>query len=697
MSSLEQLMYLGGVAAEYLDYGGRHHFIDHHSRYRVLEAMGYPVGDEDALAALCFECDAAPWQQWLRPQSILTGDELLTLNFHPEELQSRFQWRITLEDSTEREGEICPARLPEQGNYVIEGVRYSGRGVHLEKLPPGYHRITLICGEKSCSGELIVCPARCYTGEAESDEHTRRWGVACLVYTLRSERNWGVGDFLDLAELVDVAASHGADMIALNPLHATCCQDDNGISPYSPSDRRFYNPIYLAPELVPYYRDEPLDEYSQLSTLLPSLREAEYIDYHKVAELKYRVYAHLYRRFRDNKKDRLGYDRQFRSFVALQGAMLAQFCHYEASNNPFGGDESDNPEFFAWLQWQCVEQLDHCQNFALAAGMAIGLVGDIAVGAVHTGNEVLSNTGIYRLEASIGAPPDPFAAEGQNWNLPVMNPLAMRATGFAHFTQLLRSNMRHCGAVRIDHVMSLMRLWWCLPAQHGAAQSGAYVYYPFRELMSLLKLESHRNRCQVIGEDLGVVPEEFRVEMSHSGLLGNTVFYFDKHHNNRFKHPGELREQVALMITNHDVPTLADWWQSSDIERRQSLGIMSGDEANHQLHNIRPVEKHSLLELLQEQSLLPDTWQVDELNRKFDLDLCAAIHRLCSRSVSRWVFLQLEDLQLMSEPVNIPGTHTEYRNWRRRQSLRVKEIFETPGICELVAGIKQERAVSYGV
>lgn len=690
-------MYLGGVAAEYLDYGGHHHFIDHHSRCRALEAMGYPVADEEALAALCFEFDAAPWQQWLRPQTILTGEEPLTASFHPEELHGSLHWRITFEDGTEREGEMCPASLPEVGNYVIGDVRYSGRDIRLEKIPPGYHAITITGGEKSCTGELVVCPPRCYTGERESDEHVRRWGVACQLYTLRSDRNWGVGDFLDLAELVDVAASHGADMIALNPLHATCCQDDNGVSPYSPSDRRYYNPIYLAPELIPYYSDEPLDEYSQLLTLLPSLRDAGHIDYHKVAELKYRAYAQLYRRFLEVEKTRPDYSEPFRRFIARQGAALTQFCNYEVSNNPFGGDESDNPEFFAWLQWQCVEQLEHCQNFALAAGMAIGLVGDIAVGAVSTGNEVLSNTSIYRLDASIGAPPDPFAAEGQNWNLPVMNPLAMRATGFAHFIQLLRANMRHYGAVRIDHVMSLMRLWWCLPAQHGAVQTGAYVYYPFKELMSLLKLESHRNHCQVIGEDLGVVPDEFRIEMNRSGLLGNTVFYFDKHHNNRFKHPWELREQVALMITNHDVPTLSDWWQCGDIERRQSLGIMSGDEANYQLHNVRSTEKHSLLELLQQQELLPATWQVDDLDRQFDLDLCAAIHRLCSRSVSRWVFLQLEDLQLMSEPVNIPGTHTEYKNWRRRQNLGVKEIFEAPGVHDLVSGIQQERAGSYGV
>jgi 4-alpha-glucanotransferase len=321
--------------------------------------------------------------------------------------------------------------------------------------------------------------------------------------------------------------------------------------------------------------------------------------------------------------------------------------------------------------------------------MKIGLMRDLAVGAVRGGAEVEGSQALFCDGATIGAPPDPFAQEGQNWNLPALDPIALRRDNYHHFVQLLRANMCHCGALRIDHVMGLLRLWWCLPNVPG----GAYVYYPLEDLLAILRLESHRNQCVVIGEDMGVVPDDLRARMAATAVYSNKVFYFERTPDQHFKQPQDHQVDALLMVTNHDVSTLAGWWNGTDLQLRSDCGLLDKERELPGLLEQRQEEKVRLLSWLQSQQLLPASWvsAMADAGNPFDIILCGAILNANARSRSRMMLFQLDDLQLLEEPVNIPGSYREYPNWRRKQRVETKALFEDPSIKALLASTYQER------
>ena len=321
--------------------------------------------------------------------------------------------------------------------------------------------------------------------------------------------------------------------------------------------------------------------------------------------------------------------------------------------------------------------------------MCICLIRDLAVGGDGGGAEVNLNRDLYCELASIGAPPDPLAPQGQNWGLPPMNPIAMRGNGYRHFITLLRSNMAHCGALRIDHVMALMRLWWC-PRYPGRGV-GAYVHYNVDELFAILRLESTRNQCVVIGEDLGVVPPEVRNYINSSAIFSNTLFYFEKYDGVHFKKPEHYNPKALAMVANHDVPTLAAWWNGADLRLRHRLGLILTEDELHLQLRARSEERVQLLNCLAQQWLLPGPWQGDSESKAFDLLLCAAIFRYCARSASQLVSVQLEDLSLLETPVNIPGTSNEYPNWRRRLPVDAHTLISSEFGSKLLSGFNEER------
>ncbi|NNC55458.1 MAG: 4-alpha-glucanotransferase [Pseudomonadales bacterium] len=357
--------------------------------------------------------------------------------------------------------------------------------------------------------------------------------------------------------------------------------------------------------------------------------------------------------------------------------------------------------FEKFLQWLAQVQLQACQSLALELGMQLGVIGDLAVGATGGGAETEGNPQLFCQSASIGAPPDAFNAGGQNWALPAPLPAAMRASGFVHFIALLQANMQSVGGLRIDHVMGLMRLWWCLEGEPG----GAYVYYPFEQLFALLRLESHRNECCVIGEDMGVVEDVFREAMQQSALLNNRLFYFERDHSGCFIDPATHSVDTLFMTSNHDVPTLAAWWSAEDLSLQQSLGLLAQND-EQTLADAQQVRENDCLHALQwlaANNLLPESWreelaarqngaQSEAQSKPYDSSLCAALHLACARSKSRLFSLQLEDMQLMTEPLNIPGTYLQYPNWRRKQKSGIETLFADSRIRALFAAINQERS-----
>ncbi|MEH6580809.1 MAG: 4-alpha-glucanotransferase [Halioglobus sp.] len=696
MDNLEKLLYLRGVAAEYFDYSGNRVVVSHEVRLKFLEEVGYNVADDQAIQQAIFELDALPWQSWLKSFNTLSlgESEYLEIRVHPDEKSVPFEWQVITETGVVTRGQLIPGELPEVGEYYIDGVRYSAHRKALMGLPMGYHQIVLSSRGRQVQAELVVVPKRCF--EFEGAGADRLWGINCQLYTLRSGRNWGIGDFSDLRELIECCAAAGMDLVGLNPLHAPQLAGADFASPYSPSDRRFLNPLYIDPERVRDFREsEAIGEQLSGSThreKLVALRALPLVDYDGVASLKYAVFEAMFQHFRQHHlqsdTDRAT---DFHRFVRQHGEPLQAFAEHEAAHSGPRIPGAREALFHQYLQWIAQEQLQECQTLALSSGMKIGLMGDLAVGAVRAGAEVESKPALFCARATVGAPPDPFSRDGQNWNLPALDPVALRRDNYGHFIDLLRANMSYCGALRIDHVMGLMRLWWCLPDLAG----GAYVYYPLQDLLAILRLESHRNQCVVIGEDMGVVPDDLRAKMAETAVYSNKVFYFERTQEQQFKHPRDHQVDALLMVTNHDVSTLAGWWDGTDLHLRGDIGLLDIELELPEALRQRQEERISLLNWLQSLQLLPASWaggNVDAVEGKpFDIALCGAILAASARSRSRMMSFQLDDLQLLQEPVNIPGTYREYPNWRRKQRLATEALFGDSQIQALLASTYQER------
>jgi 4-alpha-glucanotransferase len=544
------------------------------------------------------------------------------------------------------------------------------------------------------------------------------WGLSIQLYTLRSERDWGMGDFADLVELIELAAPLGCNVIGLNPLHALFPADPQHCSPYSPSSRLFLNILYVAVDAIPEFATCPAMQglWSQASfqAALTALRATDTVMYEQVAALKLCALRLLYDDFRATQlPTRSQRAQSFRQFVtqgsnslhlhavfdALDAHLRAQYIggwqhwpdEFQAPHSPavqsFIAQHEYEVEFFLYAQWVAFEQLASAQQRARAAGMHIGLYGDLAVGANPSGSEVWSNQSLYVQGAAVGAPPDPLALSGQDWGIPPINPHALREQGFAPFIELLRVNMQSVGALRIDHVMSLFRLWW-VPRGFGAMH-GVYVHYPLDELVARLVEESTRARCLVIGEDLGTVPDEVRRAMAQRRLFHYKVLLFEKHGDGRFKSPREYFQHALATATTHDLPPLRAWWQGDDLALRDRLGLYPSADTAHQLHNERANDRHAMLRALRDAGLWH--WQEHEPLPEFSVALARAIHLYLGESYTALVLVQLEDLIGMTDPVNVPGTHTEHANWQRKIVATTAEIFARNSVQESLRSINSAR------
>lgn len=706
--ALEALLRAHGVAAEYIEFSGNIAHIPLNDRVDVLQFKGVDLFTDAHLDSVKLQeaLEHAAARDWHRPLAVATvlspgGRESVRLVLTEAQTSLRWQWQLRSETGQHWQQEFRPGELRASGDHVLQGVALHARELflapfHTRELAPGYHQLTLHClegAQETLEAALIVAPARCFEPEWALAGQ-RLWGFSVQLYTLRSPRNWGMGDFTDLQSLIGLAAGQGAHFLVLNPLHALNLQYPEHCSPYSPNDRRRLNALYIDPEREPEFAGlAPWLADAATQTLLQDLRGRDAVDYAAVAALKLATLAQMFECF---VTQHLALDspraHAFQAFVSASGEALQAFATLEATRlaGPEFPTAAGDPRFTLYTQWLAELQLEACQRSASAAGMAVGLVRDLAVGGDGGGAEVALNGPLFRVQASIGAPPDPLAPQGQNWGLPPLDPQALQDTGYQHFIDLLQTNMAHCGALRIDHVMALMRLWWC-PRFPGRG-IGAYVHYPVEDLFALLRLESVRNRCLVIGEDLGVVPPEVRAFLNQSSVFSNVLFYFEKYDGFHFKRPEHYNPRALAMVANHDVPTLTAWWNGSDLRLRHSLGLIATSVSLAEQLLWRRAEKQQVLRWLADQWLLPSPWQEGQEDQPFDLVLCAAIFRCSGRSSSQLLSLQLEDLALVESPVNIPGTSSEYPNWRRRLPVDLEALLASESGTTLLAGLKQERS-----
>jgi 4-alpha-glucanotransferase len=556
---------------------------------------------------------------------------------------------------------------------IVAGLKVIAEGTTRDRaiiwpadLPVGTYRLRLTdAASVSDEAPLIVAPPKAYGGDFD-----RCWLLAVQLYGVRSARNWGMGDFTDLEGLIELAGHLGADGVGLNPLHALFDDRPGDCSPYSPNSRLFLNALYIDVEKLPEFQPAA----SGSPDAIARLRASDLVDYVTVAELKWRALRSAFDRFR--RHPRAGRRQDFDKFRAERGALLSRFACFEVLRHKFTGpwwewpepwrqpDESkcaalrEGPdkaeiEFVEFVQWTADRQLAACKDLADSLGMKVGLYLDVAVGVQADGFDAWNEQRAISRHLSVGAPPDALNTAGQNWGLAGFNAAGLEIQSFEPFREMLRASMRHAGAIRLDHVLGLKRLY-LVPHGFGAAE-GVYVQMPFEALLATTAQESVAHRCVVIGEDLGTVPEGFREQMADWGIWSYLVMMFERDDHGSFRGIDHYAANALVTFNTHDLSTYAGWRSFSDLRLKRSLGIDPGesDDARWQaLTKLNDVLCHNGID-------------------NHDL---YAVASFLARTKSRLLTISLEDLLGLIDQPNIPGTVNEHPNWRRRLPLAIDEI-----------------------
>jgi 4-alpha-glucanotransferase len=722
---LDRLARARGIGDAYHNYRGELKHFSAETKAAILAAMGCEVGDDDAVRRELERIENARWASLLPPVAIVRrAPRSVAVNVPADALGAQLAWKVLLADGTRREGAGPAGALQELERHVVAGREWTRRVLAVaEDLPTGRHVLqATLDGHDATECALVVAPARCFEPEA-LHAGERLWGVAVQLYTLRTRDNWGIGDFADLEQVVRHCALHGASFVGLNPLHALFPSNPAHFSPYSPSTRHFLNVLYISVPGVPEFAECAQARADAASVAfreeVDRLRATDTVDYAGVTRLKLpllrKVYAHFvrqhlasatpraeaFRRYRDQRGDALRLHALHDAIAEqLRGADV-EACRgwpawpedlREPSRHgvaEFARRHVDDVQFHAWLQWVADEQLGAVQSLAAELGMPIGLYGDYAVGVNPAGSETWSEQRVYRMQAGVGAPPDPLALKGQDWGIPPQDPEALVAARYEPFRTLIAANMRHFGALRLDHVMSLFRQWW-VPAGFGSTEGG-YVHYPLDDLMSMLALESVQHRCLVVGEDLGTVPDEMRRAMPEYAVYHYKVLLFEKIEGGRFRRPEHFERRAIAAVTTHDLPTLRGYWEGRDLALRDALDLFPGGDIRRQVYADRTHDRAALVEALDGAGLRPRDVAMDG-ESPFSADLARAIQLYLARSSAALVVLQVEDLIGMSDPVNVPGTHDEHPNWQRKVTATIEDIFEAEATAELLEDVQFARS-----
>ncbi|MBI3392190.1 MAG: 4-alpha-glucanotransferase [Nitrospirae bacterium] len=727
---LTRLSRLCGIAPEWHDIWGNRHEVSPETKKALLAAMGVRVGSEAEIADLLREREERPWRRVLPPVLVLregSSPVEIPISLPPLKAGDAFDWVLTLEDDRQETGRFIAEDLPVREEREIGGSTFTRRAFPLPLVPPaGYHafHLTASSGDPDLAGDmrLIAAPSSCFRPGA-LEGTGRVWGPAFQLYGVRSRQNWGIGDFGDLGDAVEFWAKQGAGLVGLNPLHSLFPHAPAHASPYSPSSRLFLNVWYIDVDSIPEFAESEtarkLVNAPAFKARLADLRRLDLVDYEKVAASKKEVLEVLYAYFR---KTHLRWDdargRAFRNFQNSQGKALRLHALFEAiqehfhredpsvSGWPDWPEEYRDPgapevaafalkqikrvEFYEYLQWQADLQLGEAARRARDAGMGIGVYRDLAVSIDGRGAEAWANQRTYALGASVGAPPDDFNLKGQDWALPPMVPDRLREAGYAPFIATLRRNMRHAGALRIDHVMGLMRLFWIPEGANPA--DGAYVHYPIEEMLGILALESRRNGCLVIGEDLGTVPDAVRAALGPMGVLSTRLFYFERSWDGSFKPPGEYPAQAAVAVSTHDLPTLSGWWQGVDLMLRAQLNLFPSDEIRDPQIAERGLDRGRILAALEREGLLPPGVGLDPAGvPEITPDLTAGIHAYVARTPARAMLVQPEDLLGRPEQANLPGTTEEHPNWQRKLPSDLEDWAGDPRLLRTAEALRRER------
>ena len=687
---LHELAELAGVAPRWQDWRGEQREVSAENLQRILGALGLPCDSSSRLSTTLAELRGEQARARLPP--LVTALPDAGFEGPSSELTPGRRLKLTLEQGDTVE------LVPED----IGGARARLRPVTL----PGYHRLELADREIT----LAVAPRR-GCGIADLATRPRIWGLAAQLYGLRRPGDGGIGDFTALEDFLRQAAGAGADAVAISPVHAQFSADIHRYGPYAPSSRLFYNVMHGDPaSLLGTEVMAGLAQQCGIADSLAELEAAALIDWPRAQRLRLQLlraaWNLLLRQDAGSPNPLMDEWRRYRTaggtaleaharFEALHAAQFAQErWHWRdwpaelrgpasAAVAEFAARHEDEVAFHGFLQWRADRGLAGAQRAAKQAGMALGLVGDLAVGSDGGGSQAWMRQQDLLQGLSIGAPPDAISALGQGWGLAALSPRALQARGYAAFLEMLRAALRHVGGLRIDHVLGLQRLW--LIPDGGTAADGAYLRFPLEDLMRLIALESWRHRALIVGEDLGTVPEGLRERMQQAGVLGMRVLWFERDHG-YFIEPARWSAAAMATTSTHDLPTTRGWWQGRDIDVREAAGQGSAADAARD-RQAREQDRGMLWGAFEHAGVASPPRPSAE-------DGTAAIApalRFVARTPCELALIPLEDIAGLVEQPNLPGTLDEHPNWRRRLPEPADQLLRHPEAEQRLNILREER------
>ena len=668
--TLARLAAATGIAPDWWEVDGTHHQVSPDTLRALLTAMGLTVGSAGAARNALAEVATLRERQPMPAGKVARHGEAASLALALPEGQTPRRTALTIAsaDGTTRQHIVSATDGRIERRRAADGRPLTLWHIPLPPLPVGRHRlIRNDRPEQTCA--LTIAPPSCHLPPAFALGQ-RRFGLAAQLYSLRRAGDQGIGDFTTLARLATAAAHRGAATVALNPLHALFPTDRNRASPYHPSDRRFLDPILL--DLATC--DDGLPPPEAAFAPIPGRA----VDYNLVWTRKQSVLQHRFADFQALCRRQPAHEAAcaFTAYITAAGPALAGFAAFQALaehhqgpwqswpaalRDPARALQAADPErvaYHQYLQWQCDRQLARA---ATGSHLEIGLIRDLAVGSAPDGAEAWAQADRLAQGVSIGAPPDPFSAEGQVWSLPPPNPLTYASHGTEAFAELLTANLRHAGGLRIDHVMGLARLFWVPDGASG--RDGAYVASPLTDLLGEVALASQQAHALIVGEDLGTVPDGLRAALTHDNILSYRVLFLEREGHGFAPQAGYPRRAMACVAT-HDLPTLVGWSRGSDIAERAALGLLS-PSATAAAQAERAEERTALAHLLHTPTL-------DD-----PIALTVAAHAFVAGTAADLVMAQLDDLALEPTAVNLPGTDRERPNWRRQLAEPIPDLLDS--------------------
>ena len=710
-----------GVESKFWDIFGHERVASADARRAILKALGVSAESASSIDVALEERDRAAWTRVLAPCYVVdTGDGVLrlTVSLPREELHNTARFRIKLEAGGELRAETNLSGLAAEDRKHF-GVEWARVQVELPlTVPFGYHEIEIEVGSRKASASLISAPSRAWQPDFLQDGG-KTAGFAVALYGLRSERNWGFGDFTDLRRLSTWAARElNVSFVGLNPLHSIHNRRPYNTSPYLPNSIFFQNSLYLDVEAVEEWktcrRAQACFQNPATQTELHLLRESPEVEYERVNRIKTRFLKLLFAQFlRQHWRKKTARAAAFTAFQNEASDLLPRFGLYCAldeylhrhnpdlwiwTNWPKQYQDPESAEsqafarkhwrsvlFYQYAAWQTVVQLDAAQKHAVEAGLPLGLYHDLALATDRFGADIWAHRELFAAGCRVGSPPDDFSPQGQDWGFPPPNTLGHRACGYRFFRESIRRSCVHGGALRIDHVMRFFRLYW-IPDGMSASE-GAYVKDRAEDLLRILALESVRNRVLVVGEDLGTVQPHIREMLASYGILSYRLFYFERHGDGSYKLPHEYPRQALVSSTTHDLPTLAGFWKGSDIEARRAAGVLDDNGCRSQWDD-RSREKQRMLDALAQAGLLPAELSRDA-KRIAELDgaLKDAAIGFLAATPSMILLINQEDLTGECHQQNLPGTTSQYPNWARKMRFTLEQLDFDPRARQLTAAI----------